>query len=702
MNRAVANICVDTLRRGLAVAGTILLSACLNEHHPFPYVSVGGTVSGLNGAGLVLQNNVGDDLVISGNGGFTFNTPILRGTGYHVSVLIQPNNPPQRCSVTQGSGFAFGRVDHVQVNCVDTHTVGGTVLGLRGSDFILRNNGGDDLAISADGDFTFNAAVASGESYSITVLSQPGAPAQTCAVTNASGVITNDDITNVEVSCNTNTYLFYKNPLSAVDPTDLAVPTEIEPVGSIANVTAVEHATYRPAPFYVLIDRHYETIIYRKSASGTFWKVSALSGGSLTPVQVSNATGVTTICLVWAEPDYADPDNAQIVYRLPGADNTCGNSDDVWKMIKVGMSVSDAPYPAIQPLAAVHDTATGAIAGWLAINGSNLNAYDVNFSNPTLVSTFTSTPTVLATAPAGHIVLFIDSQLRVYHPQATPPTLSASLGTVAGIGNARRDTAYVYFDDSSALYRLPLDGSAAAGIVHTGSGWVSLLALSESYLVYWDDSSLKSIPKSGGSAVTFATTGGESIEPVGASGNKIYFHSFYFCGGWCSTAHVIEEDGTNDISIADAAWFGWTEPTTVSFGSGSRDLPLERVLLRNVLTAPYTVTSYAAANGTALATLGTLPVTMDQGYSPFFMRLTNRGNLLGYSFDNSNGSNDVIFANTETSDSLVRVTDSAENESVVGASGCSIQRHADVDPTLYLALLAAFPWLLRHRRRRDT
>lgn len=582
-----------------------------------------------------------------------------------------------------------------------THTIGGTVVGLRGAGLMLQNNGGDNLAIGSDGNFAFSTALSRGASYTVTVLAQPGSPEQTCAVSSGSGTVMSAAITSVQISCVTNTYLFYRNPLSAVDPANPANPILIEPPGTIGNVTAIEHATYRAAPLYLLVDRHYNTIVYRKSASGTLWKLSALKDGNLAPAQMSNETTATAaFCGTWAEPDYADIDNAQFIYRLPGTDGTCGNADDFWKMVKVGMSAVDTPYPAFLPLAALHDTASGAINGWLAVNGSNLNAYDANFENPSLISAFTSTPTVLATSPAGHVVLLIDNELRVYDPQAAPPALSASLGTVTSVGTARRDTTHVYFDDGSALYKLPLDGSTMASLVHTGSGSVSLHALTDNRLVYWDDSSVKSVPKSGGNAVTFAIASGAAIESIGASGTKYYFHSYYFSGSWRSTAHIIDEDGTNDVTIPDAAWFGWTEPTTISFGSGPRNLPMDRVLLRNVPTAPYTLTSYIGASGAPQAVMGTLPATMDQSFSPFFMRLPNHGNLLGYSSASDSGTDDIVFVNTEFGNSLMRVTSSSSsNEIPVGARGCSISSRAEFDPTLVLILLAAIVCLRRRTRR---
>jgi kexin len=80
--------------------------------------TVGGTVSGLTGTGLVLQNNGGNNLAIGGNGPFTFSTPIPSGTTYSVTVSTQPTGPVQTCSVTSGSGtVGAGNVTSVGVTC---------------------------------------------------------------------------------------------------------------------------------------------------------------------------------------------------------------------------------------------------------------------------------------------------------------------------------------------------------------------------------------------------------------------------------------------------------------------------------------------------------------------------------------------------------------------------------------------------------
>ena len=165
--------------------------------------TVGGTLSGLGvSESVVLQNNSGDNLTLSSNGSFTFSTPVAQGTPYSVTILNQPTT--QSCVVTNGSGTVGGsNITSVTVTCTtNNYTVSGSVFGLQGT-VTLQNNGGDNLILGTDGIFIFSTSVASGTTYLVTVQAQPGT--QTCTVSNASGTVTNANITNVTVNCSTNT-----------------------------------------------------------------------------------------------------------------------------------------------------------------------------------------------------------------------------------------------------------------------------------------------------------------------------------------------------------------------------------------------------------------------------------------------------------------------------------------------------------------
>lgn len=163
--------------------------------------TVGGTVAGLAGSGLVLQLNGGNDLAIGADGAFSF--PALDdGSAYAVTVSEQPSGPAQTCAVENGAGSLDGMdVTGIAVTCTTSqHTVGGTVSGLAGSGLVLQLNGGSDLAIGANGGFSF-PAIDEGSAYEVTVSTQPAGPAQTCTVEHGSGTLGSADVTDVAVAC---------------------------------------------------------------------------------------------------------------------------------------------------------------------------------------------------------------------------------------------------------------------------------------------------------------------------------------------------------------------------------------------------------------------------------------------------------------------------------------------------------------------
>ncbi|MGH8199645.1 MAG: beta-propeller fold lactonase family protein [Steroidobacteraceae bacterium] len=162
--------------------------------------SIGGSVTGLTGTGLVLQDNGGDNLSVTANGTFTFATKVNSGGAYSVTVMTQPSG--QTCTVTSGSGTASANVTSVAVSCTSGSanvTIGGTVTGLTATGLVLQDNGGDNLSVSTNGPFTFATALASGAAYAVTVLTQP--TGQTCTVTTGTGTTGSANVTDVAVAC---------------------------------------------------------------------------------------------------------------------------------------------------------------------------------------------------------------------------------------------------------------------------------------------------------------------------------------------------------------------------------------------------------------------------------------------------------------------------------------------------------------------
>ncbi|MEM7183012.1 MAG: hypothetical protein AAF518_19025 [Spirochaetota bacterium] len=176
--------------------------------------TVSGSISGLSASGLVLQNNVGDDLSISsGATSFAFATAITSGGAYAVSVKNQPNS--QFCTVSNGSGTASANITDVSVSCQDAYTVSGTIKFLiPGHDLVIQNNSGDDFTISGSGiptptpfannltSFTFPTTVGNGGTYSISVKgSNRYFLGGGCTISNGSGTVNNANVTDVYIDC---------------------------------------------------------------------------------------------------------------------------------------------------------------------------------------------------------------------------------------------------------------------------------------------------------------------------------------------------------------------------------------------------------------------------------------------------------------------------------------------------------------------
>ncbi len=205
-------------------------------------LTIGGSVSGLMGGGLVLQNNGGDNYNVSGTGNvpFTFVTPLTSGSTYNVTVFKQPNNPPQVCSVVNGSGTVTSNVTTVQVSCTQPgFKIGGSVVGEvegPGDTMELQNNAGDDLFVTGDTTFIFPTQVTNGGIYNVNVFLEPNSQPQPCNIYFYTGIaITN--VSSVLVDCEHNDWEWHSWYISSTTAannyasvtTPLFPPTEVFP-----------------------------------------------------------------------------------------------------------------------------------------------------------------------------------------------------------------------------------------------------------------------------------------------------------------------------------------------------------------------------------------------------------------------------------------------------------------------------------------
>jgi len=175
-------------------------------------VTIGGTVTGLKGQGLVLQNNGTDDLPITSDGTFQFPKVILEGTSYNVTVKTQPTSPSQTCVVAGGIGQVLKEpITTVTVNCsTNKYTIGGTVSGLASTGLSLQLDS-TSINIASNGTFAFPITLESGTPYNVTMSPANGQiggvnqPAQTCTLSNGGGIVQDSAISNITVQCVTQT-----------------------------------------------------------------------------------------------------------------------------------------------------------------------------------------------------------------------------------------------------------------------------------------------------------------------------------------------------------------------------------------------------------------------------------------------------------------------------------------------------------------
>jgi len=201
--------CAATAGGGTATANVTVIVSCTTN--PVT-ATIGGMVSGLvANSSVILQDNGGDSLTITANGAFTFKTAVTGADVYAVTVVTQPVNPNQICTVTQGSGVASANVTSVAVNCVLSYSIGGTVTGLVGTGLILVNSSdSEQLPISAangNQPFTFKNLVPTGTAYAVTIFAEPTLPTQACVVTTGTGSGTaTANVTSVAIVCPAVTY----------------------------------------------------------------------------------------------------------------------------------------------------------------------------------------------------------------------------------------------------------------------------------------------------------------------------------------------------------------------------------------------------------------------------------------------------------------------------------------------------------------
>jgi len=82
--------------------------------------------------------------------------------------------------------------------------IGGNAAGITSTGLTLNLNVGSSnevIALDANGSFLFFMDVTAGQVYTVSILSLPNSPAQSCNLSNASGAVPASGVNNVLVTC---------------------------------------------------------------------------------------------------------------------------------------------------------------------------------------------------------------------------------------------------------------------------------------------------------------------------------------------------------------------------------------------------------------------------------------------------------------------------------------------------------------------
>jgi uncharacterized repeat protein (TIGR03803 family) len=173
---------------------------CSNQAYPLE-----GSISGLNGAGLVLTNGTDMLTVNSGATSFAMPTPVAFTSSYVVTVQTQP--PGLACAVGNGTGtMPASAVTDIAITCTDQpFSLGGTISGLGNNAGLTLTNGSDTLAVAAGStSFTMPTLVAFGSLYTIVVQTAPAG--LTCTASNASATMPAGNVASVVITCSDQSY----------------------------------------------------------------------------------------------------------------------------------------------------------------------------------------------------------------------------------------------------------------------------------------------------------------------------------------------------------------------------------------------------------------------------------------------------------------------------------------------------------------
>ena len=423
--------------RTLLTAFGITSAAALVACHIGSGYRVGGVVTGLRGSGLVIQDNSGNSLTVTANGGFQFSSGIDKGGTYSVTVSTQPSKPSQTCIVHNGSGTIDNAdITNVIVACNRAGLVAYAV-----------NQGSNSIS---------GYAIAS--SGALVPLS--GSPYAATGTTPVAAVVDPDGVYLYVVNNASNTLSIF-----AIDPATGALSSASEPVPT-GN-----------GPFAVLVD-----------PANQFVYVANKTDDTVSVYQIQNGTALAVSGSPYAvgrEPTSLAMDpGGNFLYVTNYADGTV-SAFSVEAGAGLLTPLGGSPFGAAQGALRIAIDPTGSLAYVANEVSHNLSGYSLNPSTGTLsaLSGFplatTTSPEAIAFDPGGRFALVanVTATNDVASYVIAPSTGALTLSGTANTGNFPLDIAltpsgaYAYIADelSGTLSGYSVDATTGALTAVPGS-----------------------------------------------------------------------------------------------------------------------------------------------------------------------------------------------------------------------------------------
>jgi hypothetical protein len=422
----------------------IVVSCTVNSN---PTHTIGGTVTGLaQGTTLVLQDNGRDNLSVKSNGSFTFPMAIPSGGAYSVSVQsVSSGTQSQTCLVQNASAVVGqGNVTSVAVQCTSNLGLTVSVAGLSGSGLVLQNTAnGDSLPVASSGSAVFQTALAPGTAYSVTVLSQPKNPNQTCAVTNGAG--TAGAMPGPTVNCVTQ-YTVGGIVTGLPDPTAGT---------NLANLVLILNGDTNPAdevtiPPTATSPYGFSFPVQLLSGSTYSVTVSSQPGANLNTSNTSGVVQTSTVCVVSAGAGTVTSASASSVVvncvQPIGFAYVTNSGDNTVSAYLIGQTGALLPSgPAVQ--AGVNPSGAAAYSGgaystptagflFVSNQGSNsLSVYTIDPNTGALTAASANTAALNITAPTSIIEGYVPSTVpSTFYIAGTKPGASQTQVSAVSIG----------------------------------------------------------------------------------------------------------------------------------------------------------------------------------------------------------------------------------------------------------------------------